>query len=372
MSDAQPTPRMKMRDPKPSWLGDGLFRSAWRFVRWNSAPFTVAAILALSLCSSVTAAAPKTDAASAQRLAAEGKQRYLARDYQTAADRYAAALQRLAHPALFFAQARCLEQLGRFGQAASAYQRAEAASNATEEKSVVRARGAANGKLAEAQAEFDRGAAAAALPIASAGHRVLYAQAKRADDGGIYPEPAAALLLLARLELAAGSRDAALQLLADIRGDPTAPDAVVGDAQTLAKAAVARPAEPARTPAPPPPPSPPASDAAEPSPPPSVRPPVAAQPAQDRPTADPPGPVKLPAAPATAPVAAPAPRHTFAQAALAVAGVAGLGLGVGWNIDYQTRDPYRRPPAEKTASISAYAAGGTLLVGAVIWWLLER
>jgi len=57
--------------------------------------------------------------------------------------------------------------------------------------------------------------------------------------------------------------------------------------------------------------------------------------------------------------------------ATAALGLAGLGLGVGWNLDYNQRDPLLRPQAEKTAAIAAYGAGGVLLTAGVVWGLWQ-
>lgn len=202
---------------------------------------TLALALWLAVTSSVAPAAfaaPKGTAMQvAQRLAAEAKEAYMARDYGRAADLYAEALKNVEHERLFFTYGRSLEQLGQFKTAGYAYGRAVALATPGAERNAMSARAAANAKLDEAQQRLVDGQAGAAQPMAQSAHRVLSAQSKRAEDGEVYPEPASVLLLLARIELALGNHAAAQQLLVEVRTDPTAPESVVGRARDLAAGA---------------------------------------------------------------------------------------------------------------------------------------
>lgn len=209
---------------------------------------STAVAAALLLVGSAAVAAPPQAAAvqAAQKAAAEAKVAYLARDYDKAAAQYAEALKNFEHPNLFFTYARSLEQLGQFKTAAFAFERAAKLTNPGPERNTMAARGAANIQLDEAQQQFSDGQAAAALPLIRAAHLVLLGQSKRAEDGQVYPEPAAALLLFARIELALGNAGHAAELLAEVQADPTAPPKAVERAGQLARA---KPAEVAAKPA---------------------------------------------------------------------------------------------------------------------------
>lgn len=197
---------------------------------------STAVAAALLLVGSAAVAAPPQAAAvqAAQKAAAEAKAAYLARDYDKAAAQYAEALKNFEHPNLFFTYARSLEQLGQFKTAAFAFERAAKLTNPGPERNTMAARGAANIQLDEAQQQLSDGQAAAALPLIRAAHLVLLGQSKRAEDGQVYPEPAAALLLFARIELALGNAGHAAELLAEVQADPTAPQKLIDRAGQLA------------------------------------------------------------------------------------------------------------------------------------------
>ena len=218
---------------------------------------TIALLFAtLAAPAQVQAAAPKPGAiAVAQKLAAEAKAAYIARDYDKAALLYAEALKNFDHEDLWFTYARSLEQGGQFKTAAMAYGRAGALMPARTERTTIAARGVANAKLDEAQQLLTDGQPAQAQTLARAAHAVLYAHSRRAEDGKVYPEPASVLLLLARLELAQGNQAVAQQMPGEIRGDPTAPPKVLERAAQLASAS-AHASAPASAPVPAPAPAP--------------------------------------------------------------------------------------------------------------------
>lgn len=200
------------------------------------APWIVVAACLLSTAWPVpVGAAPKAAAVqAAQKLIADGKAAYRARDYEGAAHAYAEALKHVEHENLFFNYARSLEQLGQFKSAAFAYGRAEAMMIVGPARNTIAARGVSNAKLDEAQQLLNDGQPGQAQPMARAAHSVLFGQSRRAEDGQIYPEPASVLLLLARLELATGNSAAALQMVAEIRSDPTASQVILDQAAQLA------------------------------------------------------------------------------------------------------------------------------------------
>ena len=200
------------------------------WVRW------VLLIAVAQLLAVAASAAPKAVAA-AQKLAGEGKDAYLARDYERAAALFASAIRNFAHEDLHFMHGRSLEQLAQFRAAADAFVRAATLAPAGPARDVMALRATTNAQLDQAQQLMIDGQSAKALPVVRAAHAVLFAQARRASDGQVYPEPAAALVLLARAELTAGGAAAAQQLLADVIADPTAPPAVVERARAMAAAA---------------------------------------------------------------------------------------------------------------------------------------
>lgn len=195
-------------------------------------------IFAMLLASwTANAAVPKAAAvAAAQKLSAEARTAYMARDYDKAVILYAEALKNFDHENLWFTYGRSLEQTAQFKVAAQAFERAVALMSASSIREVAVGRQAANVKLDEAQQLLNDGQAPQAQPLARAAHDLLFAQSRRAADGQVYPEPASVLLLLARLEMATGNAVAAQQALAEIKADPTAPAKVVERATQLADA----------------------------------------------------------------------------------------------------------------------------------------
>lgn len=196
----------------------------------------MAVAAALMFGGSVSVAAPPQAAAvqAAQKAAAGAKGAYLARDYDRAATLYAEALKSFEHPNLAFMYARSLEQLGQFKTSAFAFDRAAKLSAAGPERMTMAARGVANGQLDEAQQLLTDGQPVQAIPLVRAAHLAFMTHSKRAEDGQVYPEPAAALLLFARIELALGNRGRAAELLAEVQADPTAPQKVIDRAGQLA------------------------------------------------------------------------------------------------------------------------------------------
>lgn len=345
-------------------------------------------LAAAAMLSTASAVAAPKGVAVAQRLAAEAKTAYLARDYGKAAALYAEAVQNFAHADLHFMHGRSLEQLGQFRPAGQAFGRAGALSAGGPTRDVIGARAAADAKLDEAQQQLLDGNPTKALPMVRAAHAVLFSQSRRAEDGQVYPEPAAVLLLLARAELATGGHAAAQQILVDVVSDPTAPAEAVERAKALNQAAAAQssgqaPAAHLE--------SPKAADEKPPAPPPVVGP-VKATPGTDPDVAEPPA---IGVAPPPSPeraaeraksvAADPAPGlrssppSVVAQRsmldeigpwAVVGLGLVGLGLGAFWNLDYNAKiaDNLIPDPAQRTASMTAYGAGGVFLVGGLAWW----
>ena len=186
----------------------------------------------------------------AQKLAGEAKAAYMARDYDKAVELFAEALRNFEHPNLHFTHGRSLEHLSRFSEAAAAFARAGALSTEAAGRTVADARAVANRKLDEAQQLLSDSQAALARVSARAAHTVLVGQAKRAEDGEVYPEPASVLLLLARIEFALGNAAGAQTLLAEVAADPTAAPKVAERAAQMAANPRGGVAEPVPTPKP--------------------------------------------------------------------------------------------------------------------------
>lgn len=215
-----------------------------RWIRWCLLPMSCALFALASLPHPATAAPKGGNLQAAQKLAADAEAAYMARNYERAAELYAEAIRNFEHENLHFTHGRSLEHLSRFAEAAGAFGRATALTTVDAVRNVTSFRAAANRKLDEAQQHLADGQLAAAQVSARSGHAVLLRQAKRAEDGKVYPEPASVQLLLGRIELALGNVAAAQTLFAEIRSDPTAPEKVIERATQLAAGPVGKAPEP--------------------------------------------------------------------------------------------------------------------------------
>ncbi len=65
--------------------------------------------------------------------------------------------------------------------------------------------------------------------------------------------------------------------------------------------------------------------------------------------------------------------HQPVQLGLAGVGVATFGLGLYWNYNYNQQARARTAdPDQRTAAVSAYALGSTLIVAGIVWWWMDR
>ncbi len=353
------------------------------------------ACLAISLATASAVptafAAPAAQAMqTAQRLAKEALAAYRALDYAKATRLYADALRSVEHEDLFFMYGRSLEQVGQFAMAAFAYERSETRLKPGPVLAAVHARAGAAHRLDDAMRALAEARPADALAAARQAHAVLYAQSRRAEDGQVYPEPASALLVLARAEQAAGNDAGARQMLAEIRLDPTAPAAVLAEVARLSEM-------PAPTGAPKPPtPKPLIVEAPKPAP-----------------LVVAPKPTPVVEAPKPAPIAAPvaqmpivertaAPRSSLGPLLTIAGGVLALGTGAvfAWQSNQswgevqnarsvgssegcpaggtckaidagKAKDAGDRATWQGQAAWVGYGLGGAALVGGAMWYFLQ-